>query len=127
MNERQHALLARELIQLCGGLDESTANCRLSRSHLHRCTQPGSGCYLPMDAVDDLQTYCGKTPYTDAVSAAQPSRAEVESLREEACEVVEGASDLERTIRLATKNGVPTPAVRVAIDGELNTLEEKIQ
>lgn len=112
MNDRQHALLARLLIERCGGLAEAAGACRVSKSVLSSHQTCGSGCFMPADVMADLEGYCGEPVYSRALFEARPTAADCRDLLKEGCEAAESVVDLQREIRLAAADGVITPRER---------------
>ena len=105
MNPRQHALLARRLIERCGGLDEAAKACRVGRSVLSQCQTTGSGAFMAADVMADLEAYCGEPLYSRALVENRPCMNMSTDLLKEACEVVEAAAELLRDTRAALKDG----------------------
>lgn len=116
MNARQHAVLARDLIDACGGLVEASKNCRLGKSQLSDFQNPNVEAWMPADVIADLERYCRKPLYSQAlVEAADPDQADFESLKDEACDAVEATAGLLKKIRDALADGQLTPAERDAL------------
>lgn len=109
MTPREHARLARALIDACGGLDEAAANCRVSRSKLSDYQNPNVGLFMPSDVMDCLQEYCGKPIFSDAMSAKFAAPVVNGDLLPAACEVTESASALMSFTRQASADGKFTP------------------
>ena len=128
MNTRQHALLARQLIAACGGLDEAAAACRLNRSRLSEFQTPEANAFMPADVMADLEAYAGEPIYSRALCEARPAAPAPADLLTEACEAAETAVDLQRTIRLAVgaAHGL-SPRQRDAVEGLLQQLDEDIR
>jgi hypothetical protein len=105
VNSRQHALLARELIRLCGGLDEATGACRLGRSRLAEFRDPASGAFMPADVLADLEAYNGDPVYSRALAEDRPAACHDAGPLTEACEIAEGSAQLQKLVRLALKDG----------------------
>jgi hypothetical protein len=101
MNAKRHALLARLLIEACGGLHEAAAidDCRLKHSRLANFQDPTSGSFMPADVIAALEAYCGKAIYSRAIADARPSGSEISELADEACSMVEAAADLQELVR----------------------------
>lgn len=114
MNSRQHALLARQLIAACGGLNEAPRACRLNRSRLAEFQDPDAGAFMPADVMGDLERYCGEAIYSRAL-ADDPRAAGDGDLASESAETVEDAALLQRFVRLALKRGRLTPRERTDI------------
>lgn len=109
MTPREHARLARALIDACGGLDEATANCRVSKSKLSDYQNPNVSLFMPSDVMDCLQEYCGKPIFSDAMSARFSEPVISGDLLPAACEVTESASTLMAFTRQAGADGQFTP------------------
>ena len=105
MNPRQHALLARTLIERCGGLDEAAKACRVGRSVLSQCQTAGAGAFMAADVLADLEAYCGEPIYSRDLVEHRPCRSMATDLLKEACEVTEAAGDLQRDVRAAVADG----------------------
>lgn len=127
MNTRQHALLARQLIAMCGGLEEAARICRLRRSRLAEFQDPGSGAFMPVDVVADLEAYGGDPIYSRALVADRPSAVSSAGAVQEACETAEDASGLQRVIRQAFQDGRITAREHQAIEGHILGLEGELR
>lgn len=112
MNRRRHAMLARMLISASGTLEEAAGACRVSVPQLSDYQSPTGVSYMPADVIGDLEAYCGERIYSRALFEAGPGGDPVRDLVAEGCEAAESASDLQREIRLAAKDGKITPAER---------------
>jgi len=101
MNAKRHALLARLLIEACGGLHEAAAvdDCRLRPSRLAQFQDPNSGSFMPADVIVALEAYCGRAIYSQAMAEARPTASDVAELADEACSMVEAAADLQELVR----------------------------
>jgi hypothetical protein len=95
----RHAWLARQLILACGGPLAAAQYCRLEKSRLSECQNPGGGAFLPVDVIADLEAYCGEPIYSRALFEARPGGPVAEELLEEACEAVELAAGLQTLVR----------------------------
>jgi hypothetical protein len=115
MNSRQHALLARTLIDACGGLIEAAAACRACKSVLSGYQTLDSGHFMRADIIADLEEYCGEPIYSRALFEARPSAAEARDLVAEACEAAESVTELQREVRLAAADGTITPKERARL------------
>jgi hypothetical protein len=120
----QHAWLARSLIRACGGLEPAAAACRLERSRLSQCQTPGSGAFLTVDVLVDLETFCGEPLYSRAIVEAHPAAVRRRDLLEEACETSELAAQVQRRVRLA--GGAPLDRrSRDELLGDLDQLDAR--
>jgi hypothetical protein len=101
MNAKRHALLARLLIEACGGLHEAAAvdDCRLRPSRLANFQDPNAGSFMPADVVAALEAYCGRAIYSQAIADERPSASDLSDLADEACSLVEAAADLQELVR----------------------------
>ena len=99
MDPMRHAWLARSLIDACGGLPASADVCRLAKSRLSEFTIPTSGAYMPADVIADLEAYCGRPIYSQALVEARPGYSENAGLLVEVCETTEQAAELQRLVR----------------------------
>ncbi len=115
MNRRQHAALARQLIQSSGGLNEAVRQCRLKRSRLAECQDPNASAYMPADVINELELYCGEALYSRALADDRPTASDIRDLSDGACETAEEATDLQRLVRLLSKKGRLTPRERLEV------------
>lgn len=104
MNARQHALIARALIDACGGVDEATSALerlpsKRGRTQLYKYRDAGSACFMPADVIADLEAYCGKPIYSQILFEARPSRPDASCLIKEACDVGESGVTLQALVR----------------------------
>ena len=74
MDRQQHAWLARQLIEACGGLKkiDEAGFCRLKRSRLSEIQDPLgregiADAYMPADVIAVLEAYCGKPIYSQGL------------------------------------------------------------
>ena len=72
MTPRKHSALARALIKASGGLDEAARECRLAKSALGNAQNPNFEYYLPADVIVELEEYCGRSIYSQAMLDASP-------------------------------------------------------
>lgn len=127
VNARLHAMLARQLIEACGGLEESETVSRLKRSRLSECQTPGSGAYLPIDVVADLEAYCGRPIYSQALVDARPAVEAAAGIMQEACEATEETGALLRVVRQAVADGHLTPRERDLIEAAIGTVSAELR
>lgn len=65
MNARQHTLLARLLIDACGGVDACCKPVtRVDRSQLYAYRDYASGTFMPADVIEALERKCGNPVYS---------------------------------------------------------------
>lgn len=110
MNDRLLALLTSKLIDRCGGLSEASTACeQLSRHYsitqLSRCQTVGSGCFLPLDILAALESYCGDPVVSSGLVSRASVKVETADLLTSACEAAEEGSDVLRVIRAAIRDG----------------------
>lgn len=115
----RHALLARDLIGACGGLNEAASACRLERSRLAMFQDPNSASFMPADVIADLEAYCGRPLYSQALIEARPGGTDHANLAIEVCEAAEAAVDLQRVTRRALADGKLTYAERKQVEAAL--------
>ncbi|MBO9710693.1 MAG: hypothetical protein J7521_21025 [Caulobacter sp.] len=104
MNAERHADLARELILACGGFEAAALICRLKKSQLQRCCDPGSGRFLPIDVVDALELACKRRIYTDGLREAAEARPPIETLMTEVAELTEISAEAQCLVRTSTSD-----------------------
>ena len=101
MDPMRHAWLARSLIDACGGLRASADVCRLGKSRLSEFTTVNTDHFMPADVIADLEAYCGRPIYSQALVEARPGASAGRGLLTEACETTEVAAALQRVARLS--------------------------
>ena len=106
MTPMRHALLARQLIERCGGLCAAAEATRLEKSRLSDFQNPNlpQSC-MPADILCDLEAMCGEPLYSRALFEARPYRPDATDALTEACETVETAAELQRLVRTETAAG----------------------
>ncbi len=129
MEARQHAHLFRQLVAKCGGVDEIVRNhaCRLKASRLYQLCDANGGAYATVDAIADLEAYCGEPVYSRALVEARPARPDVAGVVDEACEISESAAHLQKTVRLAKGRGGLTLRERIKIEELLEALSDEMR
>lgn len=100
------AHLTKLLIAKCGGLEEASQACAeaarpYSNAQLSRCQTPGSGCFLPIDILVALESYCGEPMVSQAMFEARPGGRDVSDLMTEVSEVTEAAAAFQGKARRA--------------------------
>lgn len=116
-------MLARALMDACGGVDECIDACRAGRTQLYAYRDASSGRFMPADVMADLEAYCGQPIYSRALVEARPASATVDSVVEEACDIGEAAVSLQRLVRMAAKDGELTEHEKREIEEGLQKLE----
>lgn len=109
LTQREHARLARELIQACGGLDEAAAPAARSKSKLSDYQNPNVPACMPADVIDSLQSYCGRAIYSDGLSACFAAPVLVGDIVPTACRITEGAAVLQSLSRQHMADGRLSP------------------
>lgn len=92
LSDREHARLARELIEACGGLDEASRATGLSKGQLSRCQQAHYRETLSARTINCLEAYSDRAIYSAAMADAVGVVRAVGELREHACDLTEAAS-----------------------------------
>lgn len=129
MNAKRHALLARLLIEACGGLIEAAAvdDCRLKHSRLANFQDPTSGSFMPADVIAALEAYCGKAIYSQAIADERPTRSELVDLADDACSTVEAAADLQELVRKHRAGDQLTAHERDRVERFLELIEDHVR
>lgn len=109
LSQREHARIARALIEACGGLDEATRNCRVSKSKLSDYQNPNQAVFMPADVMAELEVFCGQPVYSTALAGRFGPVTAHGDLAEAACRVTEAAAIMQQTVREALADGVLTP------------------
>ena len=110
MDAERHALLARRLMDACGGPVASADFCRLEKSQLSRFGDPEAGQFMPADVICDLERKAGSPIYSQAIADWRPPVGEIECIVTESMVHTEAAADLQREAREAAKDRTITPA-----------------
>lgn len=109
LSHREHARLARELIDACGGLDEAARNCRVSKSVLSSYQNPHETSTMPADVMHALETFCGRPIYASALFECFGAQVVTGNLRDASCNLSEEALELQATVRRALADDTLTP------------------
>ena len=123
MTPMRHALLARQLIERCGGLCAASEATRLEKSRLSDFQNPNlpQSC-MPADVICDLEAMCGEPLYSRALFEARPYRPDAIDAITEACETAETAAELQRLVRTEVAAGRLDEAARRRIHKKLEEL-----
>lgn len=118
------------LIAQCGGLEEASQACAdltrpYSVAQLSRCQTPGSGCFLPIDIVAALESYCGEPVISKAMVEARPSLPQIADLMTEASETTEAAAGFQSKVRRAIADGHVDAAEQADLEREADALFEQ--
>jgi hypothetical protein len=123
MNSRHHARLARELIDACGGLEESSAACRVNKSSLSDYQNACVTAFMPADVMADLEAYCGEPIYSRAIADLRPSEPIVSDALTETHEAVQAAAAL---LPLAMAMASGDPRAKTAFDDAVAKLVSEV-
>lgn len=124
LSRRQHARLAKQLIEQCGGLDEAVTACRVGRSQLSDYQNPNGEGFMPADVMVDLEAYCGSAIYSGALAAERPTDNTPECVVKEANELAAAAVAV-LPLALALAKNPNCPKARAALeDGVIATMKE---
>jgi hypothetical protein len=129
VDPKQHAWLARSLIDACGGPSAAATGLsgRLAKSRLAQFQDPNAGAFMPADVIQLLEAYCGRPIYSTAIVQSNPGFAGGEGLLSEACETSEAALTLQRTARLAVLAQRPlTQAERLQLVEDANAIDQHL-
>lgn len=110
LSHREHARLAGDLIDACGGLEEAARACRVRRSALSGYQNPNDPSTMPADVMDALETYADQGPtYSGAIAERRMFPASTANLGEVACELSEQSLQMQSLIRRALADGRLSP------------------
>lgn len=110
ISSREHARLASDLIDACGGLAESARACRVSEGVLSTYQNPNRPeCNMPADVMADLERHCGKPIYSGFIRRSLGQAVEPGCLRDLGCLLTEEGADFQGYIRKALADGRLTP------------------
>lgn len=109
MQLRQHAYLARELQDACGGPDAclnilEASPFPIGRTHLYDTRDPSTPRTMPIGAVEVLEAVSQKKIYTGVLGARVAAPTDVECAVSEACELTETVAVLQRLVREAARD-----------------------
>jgi len=110
LSHREHARLARDLIDACGGLEEAANACRVKKSALSGYQSPTDASCMPADVMDALEEYAGQGPtYSGAIAERRMFPVPAASLADLACELSEQTLGAQSLIRHALADGRLSP------------------
>lgn len=111
LSHREHARLARELIDGCGGLEEAATACRVRKSALSGYQNPEDPSTMPADVMDALEEYAGQGPtYSGAIAERRMFPAKVTGcLKELAFDLAQESMDVVTAVRDAMADGKLSP------------------
>lgn len=126
MNARQHTLLARALIDACGGVDACRKpTTRVEQSQLYAYRDFNSGVFMPADIIDRLESICKIPVYSQFLFEPHQAAVTVDCVVEAGCDVAEAGTDLQRLVRVAAKDGELSENEKRSIEEQLQALETK--
>lgn len=105
ISHREHARLASELIEACGGLEEAARACRVRKSALSGYQTPHDGSTMPADVMADLERHCGRAIYSEALADARRPVPITGNLKDLACDLAQESMDVLAAIREALADG----------------------
>lgn len=128
MNEIQHALLSKALIDAGGGVDACCKPVtRVERSALYGYMKAGSGSFMPADVIDALEKKCGNPLYSQFLASQVSVRPESECVVQEAADVDEAGNDVWRFLRRTAADGRTLSAnERQAAEGLLQRVDREV-
>lgn len=106
ISSREHARLASDLIDACGGLSEASRACRVSEGVLSTYQNPNRPeCNMPADVMADLERHCGAAIYSSFIRRTLGQAVEPGCLRDLGCLLTEEGADFQAFIRRALADG----------------------
>lgn len=106
ISSREHARLAANLIEACGGLSESSRACRVSEGVLSTYQNPNRPeCNMPADVMADLERHCGRPIYSAFLRRQLGTAVEPGNLRDLGCLLTEEGAGFQGFIRRALADG----------------------
>lgn len=107
LSHREHARLARELIDHCGGLEEAAGACRVRKSALSGYQNPEDPSTMPADVMDALEEYAGQGPtYSGTIAERRLYPVKVTGcLKELAFDLAQESMDVVTAVREALADG----------------------
>ena len=110
LSNREHARLARQLIEACGGLEEAASACRVGKSALSSYQSPHEDQFMPADVLDALEVYAGRGPiYSGAISDRRVVVAGASNIGEAACNLSEMVLEAQAVVRRSIADGRVSP------------------
>ncbi len=128
MNANQHTLLARALIDACGGVDACCKPVtRVERTQLYAYRDFNSGVFMPADVIETLESRCGNPVYSSFLFHARGDGTPVEQLEAVAYQLGEGGMELQRAIRIACADGELSETERRDLEALFLQQEERLR
>jgi hypothetical protein len=136
LNTRQHAHLAREQQDACGGVDTclnilEVTPYKMGRTHMYECREQGSGKTMPIGAIVFLDRHlvgAGQAPvYTPALQSPDLAPTEAQCATSEACEASEVMAIAQRLVRKAGEDNHYSETEKREIEPHLLRVEAHIR
>ena len=129
LSHREHARLARDLIDHCSGLEEAASACRVRKSALsgyQNCEDPST---MPADVMDALEEYAGQGPiYSGAIAERRMFPTKVTGcLKELAFDLAQESMDVVSAVREALTDGRLSPNDLDAISAAERDAEDALE
>lgn len=128
LSHREHARLARELIEACGGLEEAAQACRVRKSALSGYQNASDPSTMPADVMDALEEYAGQGPtYSGAIAERRMFPQKVTGcLKELAFDLAQESMDVVAAVRAALADDRLSPNDMEAIAAAEREAEEAL-
>lgn len=125
LSHREHARLAGELIDACGGLEESARACRVRKSALSGYQNAADPSCMPADVMDALEEYAGHGPtYSGSIAERRMFPASIDCIADLACDLSQQSLLTQAVIRKAMADGRLSPReLDVIAEAERNAEE----
>ncbi|WP_312687247.1 hypothetical protein [Brevundimonas nasdae] len=108
MNVKQHALVAKALIDANGGVDACCKpTTRVERSALYAYQNEKSGLFMPADVIDALETRCKNPLYSMFLASQIEVTPDTNCVVQEAADVDEAGNDVWRYLRRVAAEADP--------------------
>lgn len=128
LSPREHAHMARSLIDACGGVDEILRQdppvCRRHRSQLFEYRNGKA--MMPADVMSDLEAYAGEPIYSRVLVERRPARPADACPREAALDHSVRSGGLQALLREVLRDGVVTLRERDTAEALLVELEAAV-
>lgn len=105
ISHREHARLAADLIDACGGLEEAARACRVRKSALSSYQTPHDPSTMPADVMGDLERHCGRAIYSTVLFEACRPAPVTGCLKELAFDLAQESMDVVAAVREALADG----------------------
>lgn len=109
MSPREHARLARMLIDACGGLAEASEAAGVSKSVLSTSQNPNETTTMSARVIAELEAYCAKPIYSSFLRRQVGLDTEAGCLKDLACLFTEEGAGFQSYVRKALADDTLTP------------------